>query len=329
MPRDVRTLPKAHLHLHLEGSARPDTIGEFREEAGLDARDHGDFDGWDGFLASYMDALSSVTSLEKVSRLCRELVEDEAAEGVVYTEPHVAPDAYTLLLGCSADEALDAMLEGFAAGTAATGVEVGLVIAALRDLPPEEAEQRATFAAAQAGRGVVAFGLAGSEHRAGPEQFARAAATAREAGLLSVPHAGELLGPESVRGAIDVLGAHRIAHGVRAVEDDALLAEMAAAGIACDVCVTSNIRLGVVASVDEHPLPRLLDAGVPVTLGSDDQLIFGSRVGDEYALARDAFGLSDEALATIARTSIDVSGAPAATKVRVRAAVDDWLRAPG
>jgi adenosine deaminase len=104
---------------------------------------------------------------------------------------------------------------------------------------------------------------------------------------------------------------------------------MAEAGIACDVCVTSNVRLGVVTSVDEHPLPRLLDAGVPVTLGSDDQLMFESRVADEYALARDTFGLSDEALAAIARTSIDVSGAPAATKTRVGAAVDDWLAPDG
>jgi adenosine deaminase len=329
MPRDVRALPKAHLHLHLEGSARPDTIREFREEAGLDARDHGAFEGWDGFLTSYMDAFVSVTSLEKVSRLCRELVEDEAAEGVAYTEPHVAPDAYTLLIGCSADDALDAMLDGFAAGAAATGVEVGLVVAALRDLPPEEAESRAEFAAEHVDHGVVAFGLAGSEHLAGPELFTRAAATAREAGLLSVPHAGELLGPESVRGAIDELGAHRIAHGVRAVEDSTLLEHMAGAGIACDVCLTSNLRLGIVGSIEEHPLPRLLDAGVPVTIGSDDQLMFESRVADEYALARDAFGLSDEALAAIARTSVDVSGASEATKAQVRAAIDDWLRTPG
>jgi adenosine deaminase len=323
--RDVRALPKAHLHLHLEGSARPETIAELLDAAGHDPHDFRNFDGWEGFLASYVRAMACITSLDAVTRICRELIEDEAAEGVAYTEPHVAPDAYAMLLGCAPDEALAAMLAGFREGSEATGVEYGLVVAAMRDLPPDQAEMRALYAAERVDRGVVAFGLAGSEHMAGPELFARAAAVARDAGLLVVPHAGELAGPESVWGALDEMGAHRIAHGVRSVEDADLMARLAGEGIACDVCVTSNVALGVVESVDEHPLPELLEAGVPVTLGSDDQLMFGSRVADEYALARDTFSLSDETLAAIARTSIDASGAPDATKVRLRTAIDDWL----
>jgi len=325
MPRDVRTLPKAHLHLHLEGSARPGTIAELLDAAGHDPHDFSQFGDWDGFLASYVRAISCITSLDSLSRLCRELVEDEAAEGVRYTEPHVGPHSYALLYGCSADDALAAMVDGFRAGSTATGVEVGLVIGALRDLPPESAEDAASYAAENAGNGVVAFGLAGSEHVAGPELFARAAAIAREAGLLVTPHAGELAGPESVWGALDHMGAHRIAHGVRSVEDPELLARLARDGIACDVCVTSNVALGVVDSVASHPLPQLLAAGVPVTLGSDDQLMFGNRVADEYELARDAFGLSDETLAAIARNSVDASGATETTKARLRGEIDDWL----
>jgi adenosine deaminase len=326
--RDVRALPKANLHLHLEGSARPETVRELGEAAGLDPRDFTVFDGWDGFLAAYVDTMACITSLDAVARICRELVEDEAAEGVAYIEPHVAPDAYADVFGCSPKDVFAAMHEGFTAGAGVTGVEVGLVVAALRDRPPEFAEARATFAAEHADDGVVGFGLAGSEHLAGAELFAGASAIAHEAGLLVVPHAGELAGPESVRGALDAMSAHRIAHGIRAVEDEKLLERLARERITCDVCLTSNVRIGVVDSIAEHPLPRLLEAGVPVTLGSDDPLMFGSRLADEYALACDTFGLTDEALAGIARTSVDASGAPEATKARLRVAIDEWIGAP-
>jgi len=159
----------------------------------------------------------------------------------------------------------------------------------------------------------------------GAEHFARAAAIAREAGLLVTPHAGELCGPDSVVDALDHLGAHRIAHGIRASEDPEVLERLAAGDVACDVCVTSNVALGVVSDLASHPLPTLLEAGVPVTLGADDSLMFGSGLADEYAVARDAFALPDEQLAEIARTSVRVSGASTATKRRVVAEIDAWL----
>jgi adenosine deaminase len=327
--RSLRSLPKAHLHLHLEGSARPETMYELATRAGLEARDYRSFSGWDDFLALYRHAIASVLTLDDLARLCRELVEDEAAHGVRYVEPHVGllGGGYVPRFG-SAEEVWSAVREAFVTASDETGVEVNVVVASIRDLPPTMAEEAASFAAAHAGDGIAAFGLAGSEHALPAAAFARAAAIAREAGLLVTPHAGELCGPESVVDALDELGASRIAHGVRASEDPDVLARLASEGVACDVCVTSNVALGVVEHVGDHPLPQLLAAGVPVTLGADDSLMFGSGVADEYELAREAFGLDDEALAAIARTSATASGASNATKVRILADIDAWLAEP-
>lgn len=324
--RSLVELPKAHLHLHLEGSARRETMDELAARAGLEARDYRSFSGWDDFLALYRHAVASVLTLDDLVRLCRELVEDEAANGVRYLEPHVSllGGGYVPRFG-SADEVWSAVREGFAVASTETGLEVNVIISSIRDHPPVRAEEAAAFAAAHADDGITAFGLAGSEHVAPAADFARAAAIAREAGLLVTPHAGELCGPESVVDALDELGASRIAHGVRSSEDPDLLARLADQGVACDVCVTSNLALGVVARIGDHPFPQLLAAGVPVTLGADDSLMFGAGIVDEYEQARDAFGLEDETLAAIARTSAIVSGASDATKLRMLADIDAWL----
>ena len=148
---------------------------------------------------------------------------------------------------------------------------------------------------------------------------------ARDAGLLSCPHAGELDGPASVWRALDALDADRIQHGVRAIEDPALLARLAADEVCLDVCPTSNVCLKVVPSIEEHPLPQLLDAGIRCSLNGDDPLFFGASLLEEYELCRERLGLSDEQLATIARSSIDASGAPAGLKADARAGIDAWL----
>ena len=155
-------------------------------------------------------------------------------------------------------------------------------------------------------------------------EIAQVIARFREAGLKIVPHAGETVGPESIWGALEALHPDRIAHGVRCVEDPALIARLAADGIPCDVCPTSNVRLNVVTSLAEHPLPRMIEAGVPVTLNSDDQLFFGSDIAGEYALARDVLGLSDGDLAAIARTSLRASSASPGTVSRALKDIDHW-----
>ncbi|MBC7269380.1 MAG: adenosine deaminase, partial [Streptomyces sp.] len=147
-------------------------------------------------------------------------------------------------------------------------------------------------------------------------------------GLIPAPHAGELAGPASVRAALDVLGARRVAHGVRAIEDPALVARLSAEGVVLDVCPTSNVALGVVECLSDHPLPILLQAGVRCTLNADDPLLFGPGLLDEYETARTTFALTDSQLAAIALTSVESSGAPRATVEDAATRIDAWLHTP-
>jgi adenosine deaminase len=284
-------------------------------------------------VACYRLAVATVTTPGALARICRELLEDEAAQGVRYTQPMVTPQFYEAggsgegphPAGFGTLEDVWAVMRGaFSEASALTSVAWGVLIGAVRTDSVALAERMARFAADHAGDGVVGFGIAGDEQAVGPEPFARACAIAAEAGLLVVPHAGETVGPASVYGAL-ALGADRLAHGVRSVEDPELLGRLAAEGITCDVCPTSNLRLSVVDELGAHPLPRLLEAGVPVSLGSDDQLFFVNQLADEYAVARDAFGLADSDLADIARTSARASGATVAVVDDLLTGIDAWL----
>jgi adenosine deaminase len=219
---------------------------------------------------------------------------------------------------------LEIVLDAAAGAARDFGIGVGIVVAADRTVDPSQAVGLAHLAATHAGAGITSFGLANDEARWPPEPFAAAFAIAREAGLLSVPHAGELAGPGSVIGALDALGADRIQHGVRAVEDPELVRRLADSPVCLDVCPTSNVLLSVVPSIEAHPLPALLAAGVRCSLNADDPLLFGPNLLEEYEVVRARLGLDDVALAHIARCSIDASGAPAELKTRTRAAIDAW-----
>lgn len=207
---------------------------------------------------------------------------------------------------------------------AATGVGIGLVMAADRTVDPSVAVQQAR-AAQFAGRGVVAFGLVNDEMGHPPDPFAEAFAIAREAGLISVPHAGELAGAESVWAALGALGAQRIAHGVRAVEDSDLLRRMADEQICCDVCPTSNISMGLYPNLGQHPILAMLEAGVALTLNADNPLFTDAGLLDEYELIRAKLGLSDYEMASIARTSITASGMPINAQTVALGDIDAWL----
>lgn len=323
--RDLVTLPKAHLHLHLEGSARPATIAELAEREGIALTDLMAFTNLSEFVECYIVAASTITTPADLERICYELLVDEAAQGVRWCEPMIAPQAYVPRFGLL-DEVWAIMRAGFDRAARETGIGWGVIVNHLRTSPIELGEHMAGWAAAHAGDGVVGFGIAGDEQRVGPETFTRAFAIAAEADLLLVPHAGETVGPEGVRGAL-ALGAHRLAHGIRSVEDPDLLTLLADSGITCDVCPTSNLKLSVVADLASHPLPRLVEAGVPVSLGTDDQLFFGSLLAAEYAVVRQAFGLSDHELADIARTSARASGAPPTVQDEILTGIDAWAAA--
>jgi adenosine deaminase len=328
--RSLVRLPKAHLHLHLEGAMRPTTLAELSGERGERPPDPSRFTSFGDFNVLYGAAARLVREGPRTNllRLVREVVEDAAADGAVWIEPHLNPLTYEDDPEAALD-VLDAVLDEGRRTGARLGVGFGVLVFARRNADPAQAVEAARLAARRSGDGVVAFGLAGDETRQATASFAEAFAIARDAGLIPAPHAGELVGPDSVRAALDVLGARRIAHGIRAVEDPALLARLAAEGTVLDVCPTSNVALGVVASLSAHPLPRLLRAGVRCTLNADDPLLFGAGLSQEYETARTALALTDAQLAAVARTSLEASGAPRTTVQEALTHIDAWLGLPG
>ncbi|MGH3155455.1 MAG: adenosine deaminase family protein, partial [Streptosporangiaceae bacterium] len=212
-----------------------------------------------------------------------------------------------------------------AQATALTGVGIGIVVAANRTKHPLEARTLARLAAQYAGRGVIGFGLSNDERRGVTADFAPAFRIATRAGLMSDPHGGELCGPANVLACLDELQASRIGHGIASIEDPVLTRRLAGSGITLEVCPSSNVALGVFAKAQDVPVPQLLEAGVPVALGADDPLLFGSRLTAQYELTASVFGFGDAELAELARMSVRGSLAPAATAARLLRGIDAWL----
>ncbi len=335
--RDLVALPKAHLHLHLAGAMRPATLVELADAQGrrlppelLDpagARlDVTARRGWSRFQRLYDAAREVLTGPDEVRRLVREIAEDERSAGSGWVEVQVDPSSYTARLG-GLQATVEVVLDAMASASSATGTGMALVVAANRTRPPAEAETLARVARRFAGAGVVGFGLSNDETHGRPEEFGKAFRIAREAGLMSVPHAGELRGARSVRGAVEALLADRLGHGVRAVEDLPTMALLAARGVVLEVCPASNVALGVAGAVELVPVRQLRDAGVPVALGADDPLLFRSGLVEQYAAVRDQQGLSDAALAGLAADAVRGSAAPVEIRARLLVGIDGWLAA--
>jgi adenosine deaminase len=325
--RDLKGLPKAHLHIHLEGGMRPDTLSELAARYSMPVPEVRGYGNFTVFAGMYVAACEVLQQLDDWRRLITEVAEDGAAAGAVWIEPSVYLPRHRERLGLE-EAVLEVLLDAAASAAESTGVGVGVMVAADRTIDPVDAVEQAKLAARYAGRGVVSFGLANDEAAFPPEPFAPAYQIAKDAGLLSTPHAGELAGPASVRGALDALGPDRIQHGVRAVEEPELVKRLADAGVCLDVCPTSNVMLSVVPTIHEHPLPVLLEAGVRCSLNGDDPLLFGPGLLEEYILCRDVFGFDDATMASIARVSIEASGAPASVKTAGLAGIDAWLASP-
>lgn len=338
MARPLAALPKAHLHLHFTGAMRHATLVELARQRGVplpEALSAGwppqlsgtDERGWFRFQRLYDIARSVLRVPPDVYRLLRETAEDERAEGSGWLEIQVDPSGYAGLFG-GLTEFVELVLDAARAAMAATGVGIGVIIAANRTRHPLDARTMARLAAQYAGRGVIGFGLSNDERRGPAHEFAAAFRIAGRADLLLTPHGGELAGPESVRSCLDDLRAHRVGHGVAAAADPALSKRLAGAGITCEVCPTSNVALGVAAQAACVPLRTLLDAGVPVALGADDPLLFGSRLTAQYEIARHAHGMTDAELAELARMSVRGSAAPGGTRTRLLAGIGAWLATP-
>jgi adenosine deaminase len=333
--RDLVALPKAHLHLHFTGSMRHATLLELADEHGVRLPDAlrrsepldleaTDERGWFRFQRLYDAARAVVQTEADMRRIVLEAAQDDAAEGSGWLELQVDPSSYAKFLG-GVTPTVELILDAIADATRATGIGMGLVISANRTRHEMDARTLARLAVQYAGRGVVGFGLCADERRGRARDFEHAFRIARRGGLPAVPHGGELGGPAEVRDCLRELRAHRIGHGVRVVEDPRVLEELVVARVPLEVCPTSNIALGVADSARDVPLRELRAAGVPIALGADDPLLFGSRLVPQYRLARDVHGFTDAELAALARDSIEASLAPEDVKAKLRAGVVAWL----
>jgi adenosine deaminase len=334
-PRPLAKLPKAHLHLHFTGSMRHSTLVEMAGEHGVHLPEQlaadwppqlsaADERGWFRFQRLYDMARSVVRTPADVRRLLLEAAQDELAEGSGWLELQIDPSGYASRFG-GLTAMLELVLQAAATAREATGVGIGIIVAANRTRHPLDARTLARLAAAYAGDGVTGFGLSNDERRGNISDFGAAFRIAGRAGLRLVPHGGELAGPPSVRACLEELHADRIGHGVAASGEPELLRQIAAKAVTLEVCPTSNVALGVVATGADVPLTALLDAGVPVALGADDPLLFGPRLGAQYELARQVHGLNDAELAELARMSVRGSAAPAAIRHQLLTGIDGWL----
>ncbi len=327
--RDLRSLPKVHVHVHLDGSYPLDAVTALARRAGVDFAVPDAFDTVWEFFDAYGTVPQLVTDLDDLAELCRALVRAEADDGVAYLEPAIEPQLYAPRLG-DLETVTRTMLDALRSEADPRGIRVGANLTVNTDQDEELADALTDVAVRHAGDGVTAFGTAGFEEPAGLHRFARHARRAMDAGLQVVSHAGQTGGPESVREALDVLGATRISHGVLAVGDPELVARLAEERIVLDVCPVSNVALGVAASLDEHPAVALVEAGVPITLNADDALWFGHGVTDQYAIARERWGFDDARLVEIAGNGALVRGMDVDTRSIYERSLQAWFTAaPG
>jgi adenosine deaminase len=313
------SLPKAELHVHLEGTATPDLVRRIAARNGLEVPE-GVFAAPDRFAwRDFLDFLNTYNMVSSVFRtgedyrdIAYEYLAACARDGAIYVELTASID-HARLSGMSDAEHWEGIAAGIDAARLEHGIEARILSVAVRNYGVRRAIEIAELTAARPHSYVVGFSLAGDEAGYPPEPFAEAYRVAADAGLGCTVHAGEWAGADSVRGALE-LPVTRIAHGVRAIEDPGLVRELARRQVTLEVCPTSNVVLGVFPSFEEHPFPALRDAGIPLTLGSDDPPYFGASVGGEYAIAREHFGLGDSELLGVTRTAIEASFAEPALR---------------
>lgn len=288
-------MPKAELHLHLEGSIEPETLHELDATTSIDEfRALYQYENFDAFLRAFGAIGKRLRSPEDYALITRRLLEKLAAQNVVYAEIIVAAG-----VAIWKEQDFGAIFDAIREASANSPVRVRWILDAVRQFGADHVMRVAELAAERVGCGVIAFGIGGSEERGPAELFHEAFAFARRAGLHLTAHAGESMGPESIWAALE-LGAERIGHGIAAVRDEALMRHLRERDIPLEVCPTSNMVTGVVKQIGDHPLRRLYDAGVPIVLNSDDPAMFRCSLVDEYRLAQRVFGFSEAELRGIA-----------------------------
>jgi len=314
-------IPKTELHLHLEGAAPPAFIRRLAQEKGVSMDGVFDENGayvWANFvefLATYEHACEVLKSPEDFGRLMAAVLAEQAANGVVYTEHFLAPDF------CGGGD-LGAWKEYLAAMTEAaetSPVEARFIPTCVRHMGPEQAKITAQVSAETAGGLVTGFGMGGDESQFAAADFAYAFDMAREAGLGITSHAGEVEGPDSVRETLDALRPSRIGHGVRSIEDPALVQRLAEEGVVLEVCPGSNISLGIFADLKAHPITALRDSGVIVTVSTDDPPYFHTDMTSEYRGLSEQLGWTQDDFDAINQAAMKAAFCDEATRAKLLA----------
>jgi adenosine deaminase len=326
--RDLMLLPKAQLHVHLESAIRWTTLREIGTAAGLTVpappRDGPlSFAGFREFADHNTLVRECLRRPEDFRRVALEFCADEAAQGTRYAEVTFTAASHGERLG-ALEMPLTAVLEGLAEGRATYDIECRVILDHSRRRSVERAWRTYELASRYSGDGVIGIGLAGDEsYSLAP--FAKVLDAAHDAGLRLLHHAGETCGPESIREAIVIGHTERLGHGIRVLDDPELVALVRDRGIPLEVCPSSNVTLGLAPSFGGHPLPRLRDAGLAVTVNTDIPMIAGTSITEEYARIRTSFSYSDEVLAELSRATVAASFAPAAVRERLLREIAAWL----
>ncbi len=320
----ARSIPKVDLHVHLEGSIRPATLLKLAERNGirLPAQDEAglqafyQFHDFPHFIQVYMAITGCLRSVDDYRLAAYEFGRDCALQNIRYAEVTFSILTNVRLTGLPWQDILGGLNAGREQARIEWGVDWRWVFDIVRDLPDTQ-HSVLEIALAARDQGVVALGLGGNERGFPPQWFAATFQQAQQAGLARVPHAGEIEGPESIRAAIDLLHADRIGHGVRCIEDAALMEILRTRQIPLEICPTSNVRLGIYTDYAAHPLRRLWDAGLSITVNSDDPPMFGTNLAHEYEILVEYFKFTADELARISLNGVHFSLLPAMEKEKL------------
>lgn len=315
----IHSLPKAELHLHLEGSVTAETLVELRQRHGkqstlAQAESLYQYRDFNGFLMAFKTLTEDLQTPEDYELITLRLMEQLKTESVLHAEVYVSVG---VCLWRKQDFAaiFEGLERGRERGERDFGVSLLWIFDAVRQFGPGAAREVFDLAAKFRDRNVVGIGIGGDEMKAPPELFRAAYAHAAGQGLRLTAHAGETAGPESIWGALN-LGAERIGHGLTASQDAELVEELATRQIPVEICLTSNLRTGCLTMLSDHPVRRYFDQGLMLTLNSDDPAMFGTSLTREYELAQTEFAFTDEHLRELARNSFEASFLPAEKKVQ-------------
>ena len=314
----IQSLPKAELHLHLEGSVTPETLVELRQRHGkpstiAEAEALYQYKDFTGFLMAFKTLTEDLQTPEDYELITYRLMQQLKAENVLHAEVYVSVGVclwrkqdFTAIFEC--------LERGRERGEKEFGVSLLWIFDAVRQFGPEAAQTVFELAAKYRDRNVVAIGIGGDELKAPPELFREQYAYGAAQGLRLTAHAGESAGPESIWGALN-LGAERIGHGLTAAQDPELIEELAQRQVPIEICLTSNLRTGCCMQLRDHPIRKYFDQGLMITLNSDDPAMFATSLRREYELAQSEFGFTDEHLRELARNSFEASFLPPDKKV--------------